>query len=59
MHLVGDAAGGAQILAHYLEATGDIIPPRLIKFYKTFRAFLRARIAIVHIGDHEVRDAKK
>lgn len=53
------AAIGDEILRQYLEATGDIVPDELIRFYKTFRACLRAKIAIWHIADHEVRDTNK
>ena len=56
---LGGASVGAEILAQYSAATGDIVPPRLIGFYKTFRAFLRARIAIMHIADHDVNDVEK
>ena len=55
----GDASVGVRVLARYRAATGDRAPAALIAFYKTFRAFLRARIAIAHIADHDVQDVKK
>ncbi|OGA53604.1 MAG: hypothetical protein A3F74_02200 [Betaproteobacteria bacterium RIFCSPLOWO2_12_FULL_62_58] len=56
---LGGAPVGDQVLRQYLEATGDTVPDKLIWFYKAFRACLRARIAIWHIADHEVRDTDK
>jgi uncharacterized protein len=56
---LGAAPLGDEILRRYLEASGDAVPEELIWFYKAFRACLRARIAIWHIADHEVRDADK
>jgi aminoglycoside phosphotransferase family enzyme len=56
---LGAAAIGHEILRQYLQAAGDSLPDELIRFYKTFRAFLRAKIAIWHIADHDVRDTEK
>jgi aminoglycoside phosphotransferase family enzyme len=56
---LGDAPVGARLLTHYLGAAGDRVPDALVAFYKAFRAFLRARIAIAHIADHAVNDADK
>ncbi|MDP2241991.1 MAG: hypothetical protein Q8K18_17790 [Burkholderiales bacterium] len=56
---LGAAAFGNQILQQYLAATGDVPPDALIWFYKAFRACLRAKIAIWHITDHQVRDTNK
>ena len=50
---------GDRLLRVHLDAAGDGVPDRLISFYKAFRACLRARIAIWHIADHEVRDMKR
>ncbi|MND01998.1 hypothetical protein D3C83_212240 [compost metagenome] len=47
------------MLRQCLEASGDAPPEDLIGFYKTFRACLRAKIAVWHIADHEVRDTEK
>jgi aminoglycoside phosphotransferase family enzyme len=56
---LGAAHVGDQVMRQYLETTGDSVPEELIWFYKTFRACLRAKIAIWHIADHEVRDTDK
>ncbi|MBI4204663.1 MAG: hypothetical protein HY527_06525 [Betaproteobacteria bacterium] len=56
---LGAGSVGDQILRQYLDTTGDAPPDELIRFYKAFRACLRARIAIWHIADHEVRDTEK
>lgn len=56
---LGAPAVGEAVLRHYLDATGDTPPDALVWFYKTFRACLRAKIAIWHIADHEVREIEK
>ncbi|MFN7085696.1 MAG: hypothetical protein ACK4N4_03600 [Burkholderiales bacterium] len=56
---LGAAALGDRILHCYLEATADPAPLPLIAFYKAFRACLRAKIAIWHLADREVRDGDK
>lgn len=56
---LGAPAVGDQVLRRYLAASGDAVPEELISFYKAFRACLRAKIAIWHIADHEVRDTEK
>ena len=56
---LGAAAVGERILHRYFEATGDAVPEELAWFYKAFRACVRAKIAIWHIADHEVRDIDK
>jgi aminoglycoside phosphotransferase family enzyme len=56
---LGAADVGDQVLRQYLETTGDSVSEELIWFYKTFRACLRAKIAIWHIVDHDVRDTDK
>lgn len=53
---LGAAAIGEEILDQCLAAGADRPPAALISFYKTFRACLRAKIAIWHIADHEIRD---
>lgn len=50
---------GDRILHQYLETAGDAVSEALIWFYKSYRASLRARIAIWHIADHELRDADR
>jgi len=56
---LGAPAIGEEILGHYSEAAGDACPIELIGFYKAFRACLRAKIAVWHIVDHEVRDHQR
>jgi aminoglycoside phosphotransferase family enzyme len=40
-----------ELLGAYRRFTGDYPPPRLIRFYKAYRACLRARLAIWHVHD--------
>jgi aminoglycoside phosphotransferase family enzyme len=44
---------------HYTSRTGDAPPPVLVEFYKAIGAFIRARIAILHLRDPQVRDPAK
>ena len=50
---------GDRILSSYLESSGEAPSDKLIWFYKAYRACLRAKIAIWHIADHEIRDIIK
>ena len=43
----------------YIRETGDDPPGELVQFYKAFRAFLRAQMAIWHLRDPAVKDAGK
>jgi uncharacterized protein len=43
----------------YSERTSDWPPRPLVRFYKTFRPFLRAKISIWHLKDREVKDFDK
>lgn len=56
---LGAGAIGDDILRQYLEASGENVSAALVWFYKAFRACLRAKIAIWHIADHEVRNTEK
>lgn len=56
---LGGAAIGDEILRRYVAASGDDPGSELIAFYKVFRAFLRAKIAIWHIADHDVSDTER
>jgi aminoglycoside phosphotransferase family enzyme len=47
------------IFAAYAEVTGDAPPDALLHFYQSYRACVRARIAIWHLDDAEVRDPCK
>lgn len=42
---------GDRLLAVYQEVTGDRPSPTLVTFYKAFRAFLRGKIAYLHIRE--------
>jgi aminoglycoside phosphotransferase family enzyme len=48
---LGAAHVGQRILAHYQTASGDHCPAELSDFYRTFRACVRAKIAIWHLAD--------
>jgi aminoglycoside phosphotransferase family enzyme len=43
----------------YSELTSDWPPRPLVRFYKTFRAFLRAKISIWHLKDQDVKESDK
>lgn len=43
----------------YRSGTGDVPPRRLVEFYKCHRAYLRAKIAIWHLKEAEVRTPAK
>lgn len=47
---------GDRVLSGHAEVTGDQPAARLVDFYKAFRACLRAKIALWHTDDHDVRD---
>jgi aminoglycoside phosphotransferase family enzyme len=52
--------GVGQILLHrYCLRTHDLPPPELMTFYKVIGAFVRARIAILHLQESPVRDPAK
>lgn len=44
---------GEELFRAYVEATGDDPPPALVRFYMTYRACLRARLAILHTRELE------
>lgn len=48
---LGAAHVGQRILAHYQTASGDHCPAELSDFYRSFRACVRAKIAIWHLAD--------
>ncbi len=50
---------GAWVFETYSEVTGDEPPGRLVQFYKSCRAYLRAKIAIWHLDEPEVREPSK
>jgi aminoglycoside phosphotransferase family enzyme len=48
---LGAAWVGSRLLGAYERATGDRPPPPLLSFYRTLRALIRARLAILHLAD--------
>lgn len=48
---LGAAWAGDRLLAVYEKGTGDRPSPALVTFYKAFRAFLRGKIAYLHIRE--------
>ena len=48
---LGAAWFGERVLAHYVERSGDRVPPRLLAFYRTQHALTRALIALRHLDD--------
>lgn len=51
-------AGGqaAEVLEACRRVTGDPMPPALLRFYRRYRACRRAKLAVWHLEDAEVRD---
>jgi aminoglycoside phosphotransferase family enzyme len=47
------------IFAAYAHHCGDALPDGLVDFYQSYRALVRARIAIRHLDDTLVRDPQK
>lgn len=43
---------GEVVFETYREATGDDPPPLLVRFYKAYRATVRARLSAWHLKDH-------
>jgi aminoglycoside phosphotransferase family enzyme len=56
---LGASRTGELILQTYRAETGDRPPERLLIFYRSWHACLRARIAVWHLRDDEVRDPAK
>lgn len=55
---LGSPETGAFFFAKYFEATGDNPPADLLAFYRSYRAFLRAKIAIWHLRDSGTPNAR-
>lgn len=55
---LGAPETGTAILDACCRHLDDGPPPALIRFYKAQRALLRARLAILHLRDEQVRDAQ-
>jgi aminoglycoside phosphotransferase family enzyme len=47
------------ILRHYQRRANDPLEPRWAAFYQTFRACVRAKLALWHLDDDVVDDAPK
>ena len=56
---LGSADTGREILETCCRELDDTPPVKLIDFYKAYRALLRARLAILHLRDADVRDPEK
>jgi aminoglycoside phosphotransferase family enzyme len=56
---LGAAWISEQLLQNYFDYSGDSCPAALIRFYRLFRACLRAKIAVWHIDDHRIREVEK
>jgi aminoglycoside phosphotransferase family enzyme len=46
--MLGDAEAGARIQRRYEAASGDRLPARLVAWYGSYRALLRARLSALH-----------
>jgi aminoglycoside phosphotransferase family enzyme len=57
--LLGAPWVGPLVFDAYGQATGDGPPPGLIHFYKSYRACLRAKLAVQHLRDAEIREPDK
>lgn len=56
---LGDPETGERLLALYRELSNDRPPDPLLHFYSSYRAALRAKLAIWHTRDHDVPDHPK
>ena len=56
---LGQRAVGEYLVERVSRRLHDPIPPGLAAFYRCYRATLRARLAIAHLLDAEVRDPEK
>ena len=54
--MLGSPGAGKVILESCCGRLGDEPPPELIAFYKAFRAMMRARLAVLHLEDKELRN---
>lgn len=57
--LLGAPWVGEILFAGYTARTGDRPGERLIAFYKSYRAALRARLAVWHLRDHKGAEAQR
>ncbi len=56
---LGSAALAHTVFDLYREMSGDLVPERLVDFYKSSRACLRAKLALWHLRDGESADWAK
>jgi len=56
---LGSPGAGMAILESCCRELDDGPPPALIHFYKAYRALLRAKLAILHLRDEDVREPEK
>ncbi len=56
---LGTPSVGERILGFYTELSGDRPDLRLLRFYRDYRAYRRAKIAIWHLRDHLAHDRDK
>ncbi len=56
---LGAAWIGAQLLARLSQALGDVVDPHLLRFYARYRACIRARLAVAHLGEPTTRDPQR
>jgi aminoglycoside phosphotransferase family enzyme len=56
---LGAAGLKSVIFTKYGDAAGDLPPDRLVHFYQSYRASVRAKIAVWHLNDPVVRDPQK
>lgn len=52
---LGSARLGATLLDAYQQRSGDVIDDKLLHFYKSFRACIRAKLAIWHLNEEKFR----
>lgn len=57
--MLGAAAIGTQVLEHYQRITGDNLQPRLLDFYKCYRACLRSKLAFWHLRKVNMREPER
>ncbi|MGI9228034.1 MAG: hypothetical protein ACR2PU_04500 [Gammaproteobacteria bacterium] len=56
---LGSSFVGKRVLEIYSNTTNDFPPVKLIHFYKSYRACVRAKLAIWHLKDSQVLDRAK
>lgn len=56
---VGSSFVGKRVLEIYSKTANDIAPMKLIRFYKSYRACIRVKLAIWHLRDDQILDHAK